>query len=46
MIDAKLDKAKRAGNSGAEEKFIQMFCDVFGPEKLSDADEQTEGSRP
>ena len=23
----------RAGNSGAEEKFIQLFCDVFGPEK-------------
>lgn len=22
-----------AGNSGAEEKFIQLFCDVFGPEK-------------
>ncbi len=26
-------KAARAGNSGAEEKFIQLFCDVFGPEK-------------
>jgi len=26
-------KADRAGNSGAEEKFIQLFCDVFGPEK-------------
>ena len=26
-------KANRAGNSGAEEKFIQLFCDVFGPEK-------------
>ena len=26
-------KASRAGNSGAEEKFIQLFCDVFGPEK-------------
>ena len=25
-------KASRAGNSGAEEKFIQLFCDVFGPE--------------
>lgn len=25
--------AKGAGNSGAEEKFIQLFCDVFGPEK-------------
>ena len=23
-------KAARAGNSGAEEKFIQLFCDVFG----------------
>lgn len=22
-----------AGNSGAEEKFIELFCDVFGPEK-------------
>ena len=26
-------RADRAGNSGAEEKFIQLFCDVFGPEK-------------
>ncbi len=26
-------KAARAGNSGAEEKFIQLFCDVFGPEQ-------------
>ena len=26
-------KANRAGNSSAEEKFIQLFCDVFGPEK-------------
>lgn len=25
--------ANNAGNSGAEEKFIQLFCDVFGPEK-------------
>ena len=25
--------AINAGNSGAEEKFIQLFCDVFGPEK-------------
>lgn len=25
--------AKNAGNSGAEEKFIQLFCEVFGPEK-------------
>ncbi len=25
--------AVNAGNSGAEEKFIQLFCDVFGPEK-------------
>lgn len=25
--------ANNAGNSGAEEKFIQIFCDVFGPEK-------------
>lgn len=25
--------ASRTGNSGAEEKFIQLFCDVFGPEK-------------
>ena len=22
-----------AGNSSAEEKFIQLFCDTFGPEK-------------
>lgn len=26
-------KGNRAGNSGAEEKFIQLFCDVFGPER-------------
>ena len=26
-------KPSRAGNSSAEEKFIQLFCDVFGPEK-------------
>ena len=26
-------KANRIGNSGAEEKFIQLFCDVFGPER-------------
>jgi len=26
-------KANRAGNSSAEERFIQLFCDVFGPEK-------------
>ncbi len=25
--------AKKPGNSGAEEKFIQLFCEVFGPEK-------------
>ena len=25
--------AKNAGNSGAEEKFVQIFCDVFGAEK-------------
>ena len=25
--------AKKAGNSGSEEKFIQLFCEVFGPEK-------------
>ena len=25
--------SNNAGNSGAEEKFIQLFCDVFGPEK-------------
>ena len=25
--------ANNAGNSGAEERFIQLFCDVFGPEK-------------
>lgn len=22
-----------AGNSSAEEKFIQLFCDTFGPDK-------------
>ena len=26
-------ESNRAGNSGAEEKFIQIFCDLFGPEK-------------
>lgn len=25
--------ANNAGNSGAEEKFIQLFCEAFGPEK-------------
>ncbi len=25
--------SSRSGNSGAEEKFIQLFCDVFGPEQ-------------
>lgn len=25
--------ANRIGNSGAEERFIELFCDVFGPEK-------------
>lgn len=25
--------AKNAGNSGSEEKFLQLFCDAFGPEK-------------
>lgn len=25
--------ASNAGNSSAEEKFVQLFCDVFGPEK-------------
>ena len=25
--------SSRTGNSGAEEKFIQLFCDVFGPEQ-------------
>ena len=25
--------ANRTGNSGAEERFIQLFCDVFGPER-------------
>ena len=25
--------SKNAGNSGSEEKFIQLFCEVFGPEK-------------
>ena len=26
-------KSNRSGNSSAEEKFIQLFCEVFGPEK-------------
>ena len=26
-------RANRAGDSGAEERFIQLFCEVFGPEK-------------
>lgn len=26
-------KSINAGNSGAEEKFVQLFCDVFGAEK-------------
>lgn len=26
-------KSNRSGNSSAEEKFMQLFCDVFGPEK-------------
>ena len=26
-------KSQRLGNSGAEEQFVQLFCDVFGPEK-------------
>lgn len=26
-------KSTNAGNSGAEEAFVQLFCDVFGPEK-------------
>lgn len=25
--------ASNAGNSGSEEKFLQLFCDTFGPEK-------------
>lgn len=25
--------SNRTGNSGAEERFIQLFCDVFGPER-------------
>ena len=26
-------ESTNAGNSGAEEAFVQLFCDVFGPEK-------------
>ena len=26
-------KANRKGNSSAEERFIELFCDVFGPER-------------
>ena len=26
-------RANRKGNSGAEERFIELFCDVFGPER-------------
>ena len=25
--------SNRTGNSGAEERFIQLFCDVFSPER-------------
>ena len=25
--------SNNAGNSSAEEQFVQLFCDVFGPEK-------------
>lgn len=28
-----VEYAKNRGNSGAEEEFIQLFCDLFGPEK-------------
>ena len=28
-------KANRKGNSSAEERFIELFCDVFGPERGS-----------
>ena len=24
---------KASGNSGAEDRFIELFCDTFGPEK-------------
>ena len=27
------DSGNNAGNSGAEEQFIQLFCDAFGAEK-------------
>lgn len=27
--------SNNAGNSSAEEKFVQLFCDVFGAEKGS-----------
>lgn len=26
-------KSERAGDSGAEERFVQLFCEVFGEEK-------------
>lgn len=28
-----VEYTKNKGNSGAEEEFIQLFCDLFGPEK-------------
>ena len=29
----KVTMSENAGNSGAEEQFVQLFCDVFGVEK-------------
>lgn len=26
-------RANRKANSGAEKRFIELFCDVFGPER-------------
>ena len=28
-----ITKSNNAGNSGAEEQFVQLFCDTFGAEK-------------
>ena len=28
-----ITKSNNAGNSGAEEQFVQLFCDAFGAEK-------------
>lgn len=32
-ISLQIKMASNMGNSGSEEKFLQIFYDVFGPEK-------------